>query len=107
VSNDYQIQYNTFLWSASILYKFQLPSVDYITKLIIRPKPSTCSLDPLPTILVLHLFKCPYYYSYNELFIIYCYCSFIIKMNFHHSKNVCADYNDLNNYRPNSNLAFI
>lgn len=55
LSSDYQtIKLDTIkmCWSASTFFFFELPSVDCITKLIIKSKSSTCAFNDLSTVLV-------------------------------------------------------
>jgi len=90
---------------------FELPSVDLITKLIIKSKSSTCSLDPLPTVLVK---SCIHSISHIITAIV---CSSLSTASVPQPlkmasitpilKKPGADPTDLNNYRPISNLPFI
>ncbi len=52
MSSDYENGHTHICWSASTLSNFELASVDYITKQIMKSKTSTCSRDPFPTVLV-------------------------------------------------------
>ncbi len=102
---------NHICWSASTLSNFELPSVDYITKQIMNSKTSTCSLDPLPTVLVK---SCNHSVSSIITAIV---CSSLSSATVPSSlktasitpilKKTGVDPNDLNNYRSISNLPFI
>ncbi len=111
MSSDYENGHNHICWSASTLSNFELPSVDYITKQIMKSKTSTCSLDPLPTVLVK---SCNHSVSSIITAIV---CSSLSTATVPSSlktasitpilKKTGVDPNDLNNYRPISNLPFI
>ncbi len=111
MSSDYENGHNHICWSASNLSNFELPSHDYITKQIMKSKTSTCSLDPLPTVLVK---SCNHSVSSIITAIV---CSSLSSATVPSSlktasitpllKKTGVDPNDLNNYRPISNLPFI
>ncbi len=102
---------NHICWSASTLSNFELPSVDFITKQIMKSKTSTSSLDPLPTVLVK---SCIHSVSSIITAIVCCSLSTAtvpsaLKMASITPilKKTGVYPNDLNNYRPISNLPFI
>ena len=111
MSSDYQIGHNHIFVPAKTFSNFELPSVDFITKLITKSKSSTCSLDPLPTVLVK---SCTHSISPIITAIVGSSLSSAtvpssLKMASISPilKKPGADPNDLNNYRPISNLPFI
>uniref|UniRef100_A0A3Q3FPG6 Reverse transcriptase domain-containing protein n=2 Tax=Labrus bergylta TaxID=56723 RepID=A0A3Q3FPG6_9LABR len=93
------------------LSSFKLPSVAEISDLIQKSKPSTCPLDPLPTVLVKACL--PPLSSLIMVIIHSSLTSGLVPISFKSAsitpilKKPAADPNDFNNFRPISNLPFL